>query len=188
MACFERGNLAPVTTDNVNHILLADDQEHDAFFLRRAIKSAGLQIQLHAVQDGEQAVDYLCGSNLYADRLRHPLPCLLVTDIKMPRFDGFELLAWLQTRREFASLPKLVMSSSCHEGDLKRCLDLGATAFFTKPSEPEQLVAMVGEWHRDWLVAHCSRGALSALPSAQPATALASLVTRLLSPPRKARV
>jgi CheY-like chemotaxis protein len=166
MACFS--NLAPVCTDNVNHILLADDQEHDVFFLRRAIKSAGLETRLHAVQDGEQAVDYLCGSNIYADRLRYPLPRLLVTDLKMPRFDGFELLAWLQARREFASLPKLVMSSSYHEGDLKRCVDLGATAFFTKPCAPDQLVEMVREWHRDWLVPHGSRGPLSAVPSAQP--------------------
>jgi len=168
MACFERGHLAPVCTDNVNIILLADDEEHDVFFMRRAIKSAGLETRLHAVQDGEQAIEYLSGTNIYADRLRYPLPRLLVTDIKMPRVDGFQLLGWLQTRREFASMPKLVMSSSCHEADLKRCLDLGAAAFFTKPCDPKQLVAMVREWHHEWLVPHRSKGLLSAMPSAQP--------------------
>jgi len=158
---FEWCEMTPVGAGNVNSILLADDDEHDVFFMRRAIASAGLEIRLYAVQDGERAIEYLSGGGVYADRLCYPIPYLLVTDIKMPRVNGFELLAWLQTRSEFASMPKLVMSSSCHEADLKRSRDLGAAGYFTKPSVPQQLVAMVRNWHRDWMIPHCSPAGLA---------------------------
>src|SRR5512133_3063139 len=115
-------------------ILLAEDEPHDVFFMRRAFEQAGVANPLQSVADGAEAIDYLSGTGQYADRRRYPLPCLLVTDIKMPKVDGFDLLAWLQTQPQFKDLPRLVISSSCHEKDLKRSLGLGALAYFTKPS------------------------------------------------------
>lgn len=140
-------------------ILLVEDEEHDVFFMRRAFDAVGVGVQLHAVSDGQEAMDYLEGKGEYADRLRFPLPCLLVTDIKMPKVDGFDLLAWLQTQARFRDLPRIVISSSCHEADLERSLDLGANAYFIKPSRHKKLIELVREWQHRFIAGHCLRAA-----------------------------
>jgi CheY-like chemotaxis protein len=131
-------------------ILLVENEAHDIFFMRRAFRAAGFRNRLRALQDGAEAIDYLSGRGEYVDRLRYPLPSLLVTDIKMPKVDGFELLGWLQSRPDFVALPRIVISSSCHEIDLKRCLELGAAAYYTKPGSHKQRVSMVRQWLRIW--------------------------------------
>ena len=137
-------------------VLLAEDDEHDVFFMRRAFERVGVAAPLQAVRDGQEAIDYLSGAGQYGDRSRYPFPCLLVTDIKMPRLDGFDVLAWLQQRPEFNDLPRLVVSSSCQESDLKYCLDLGARGYWMKPSSVEKLDEVVREWQHTFLAEHCA--------------------------------
>ncbi len=150
-------------------ILLAEDEQNDVILLRRAFQKAGIRQQLYAVHDGVEAIDYLAGEGIYEDRVRYPLPCLLVTDIKMPRADGFELVAWLQTRSELRGVPKIVISSSCLEYDLARCIMLGASAFFVKPADPDELVEIVRNWHDVWIAPHyCERGRTGEEPNPAP--------------------
>ena len=56
------------------------------------------------VRDGQEAVDYLSGNGRYGDRSAHPLPALVVLDLKMPRMSGFDVLTWLMTQPEFKKL------------------------------------------------------------------------------------
>src|SRR3954466_13637851 len=73
-------------------ILHAEDDENDAFLFRRALSNAGVSNPMVQVQNGEEAICYLTGTELYRNREQHPFPCLLITDLKMPRLSGFELL------------------------------------------------------------------------------------------------
>src|SRR2546421_5623938 len=50
-------------------------------------------------------IDYLRGEADYADRTRYPFPGLLLLDLKMPKVDGFDVLSWLKTQPELATLP-----------------------------------------------------------------------------------
>jgi len=132
-------------------ILLVEDSRDDAFFLRRAFLKAGLSHPIVDVRNGQQAVNYLSGNTLYADRSLYPLPKLVVVDLKMPLMDGFELLAWLQNRPELQPLPVIVISSSDLPGDKARAIKLGAKDYFVKPNDPEDLVQLVGELHAKWM-------------------------------------
>lgn len=76
-----------------------------------------------------------------------PQPSVLITDIKMPKVDGFELLIWLRTQPRLKTMPKLVISSSILEEDLARSLQLGATAYFIKPHGQSALVRLVRYWN-----------------------------------------
>src|SRR5690242_5329899 len=76
-------------------ILLAEDDPNDALLIKRAFSKNDIQNPIQVVSDGEEAIAYLSGAEKFADRLKYPFPNFLVTDLKMPRKSGFEVLAWL---------------------------------------------------------------------------------------------
>ena len=92
-------------------VLVAEDEQSDAHILRLAFQRAGIPRSLVVVTDGQEAIDYLCGNPPYTDRSAHPLPGLLLVDLKMPRMTGFDVLAWLASRPDFQHLPAIVFSS-----------------------------------------------------------------------------
>lgn len=132
-------------------ILLVEDSRDDAFFLRRAFLKAGLSHPIVDVRNGQQAVNYLSGNALYADRSLYPLPKLLLVDLKMPLMDGFELLAWLQTRPDLHGLPAIVISASHLPSDMERARQLGAQDYFVKSTDPGDLVKLAQEVHAKWM-------------------------------------
>lgn len=132
-------------------ILVAEDEETDAFFLKHALQKAGLSHELVVACDGQEAVDYLSGKGPYADRAQHPLPALLLFDLKMPRMTGFEVLAWLQNQADLKSLPAIVLTSSANDNDRQRAQQLGAADFRVKPSSILELVHIVQDLHAKWL-------------------------------------
>jgi CheY-like chemotaxis protein len=132
-------------------ILLVEDDRDDAFFLRRAFLRSGLPHPIVDVRNGQQAVNYLSGKALFADRSLYPLPNLVVVDLKLPLMDGFELLAWLQNRPEFVSLPVIVFSSSNLDSDKEKAFHLGAKDYLVKPHDPDELVPMIQTLRAKWM-------------------------------------
>ena len=135
--------------------MLVDDSEDDHELMRFAFKKARVRNPVRELHSGDEAIAYLSGKGKYADRERYPLPCLIITDLKMPGVDGFELLEWLREHPEFVRVPKLVLTASAHEGDEKRARQLGARAYFVKPSQLNDLVKTVVEVNKDWITEHC---------------------------------
>src|SRR5262245_50805743 len=103
--------------------------------LRFAFGKAGVRNPVRELHNGEEAIEYLSGEGGYANRERYPLPCLIITDLKMPGVDGFELLEWLNGRAELAKVPRLVLSNSLIESDVKRAHQLGACGFLRRPGQ-----------------------------------------------------
>src|SRR4051812_12549530 len=69
-------------------VLVGEDDPNDRQLLKLALKRDHLQVDLHEAHDGEQVLEYLRGENGFEDRRSHPLPDLLVLDLKMPRMTG----------------------------------------------------------------------------------------------------
>ena len=142
-------------------VLAAEDEESDVFILRLAFERAGVPNPLLVVRDGQEAVDYLQGNRPYTERLIHPLPLLLLLDLKMPRMNGFDVLAWLATRPELSYLPVIVLSSSTLDFDMLKARQLGARDYFFKPTQLSQFVRVIQEIRTRWL---------SAMPASLPET------------------
>jgi len=132
-------------------ILVADDDSDDIFLLRRAFEKAGLDQPIFDVSDGEQAIEYLSGESAFADRARHPLPALVVLDIKMPKRNGFDVLEWLSAHEGFRDLPVVMLSSSSQESDVAKARTLGAQEYFVKPSDSDDLRQVVQTMAVKWL-------------------------------------
>ncbi len=135
---------------NALNILVAEDDPQDAFFLRRAFVRADVRVPLAFVGDGQETVDYLTGVGPFSDRGRHPMPTLLLLDLKMPRMDGFEVLGWLQKRQGLKRLVVLVFSTSGEQRDVDRAYDLGANCFIMKPTNLKELQTVVLEVQSFW--------------------------------------
>jgi CheY-like chemotaxis protein len=133
------------------HILLAKDNENDALLLKRAIQAADINASLQVVGDGQQAVDYLRGISPYSDREKHPLPKLMLLDLRMPRLDGFQVLNIVRQHLGMTQLPMIVLTNSENPADIKRAYDLGATSFFRRPDSLEGLDEMIHVLHAYWL-------------------------------------
>jgi CheY-like chemotaxis protein len=124
-------------------VLLAEDDENDVILMRRAFRTVGLPNPLHVVSNGQEAISYLNAEGAYADRRKHPWPCLLVLDLKMPLVDGFDVLAWLQKRRRPKDLRVVIFTSSDLDADQLRAFALGADSFLVKPPGFEELLGIV---------------------------------------------
>jgi len=135
-------------------VLAIEDEDNDAFLLRTALKKAGVPNPLVVVRDGQEAVDYLSGEMPFTDRSLHPLPVLILLDLKMPRMTGFDVLAWIATRPELKHLPVIVLSSSSDDSDVHKARQMGARDFYIKPHDFSQLIGIARELNSRWLESH----------------------------------
>jgi len=131
-------------------ILLVEDDENDAMLLRMAFERNGIVNPVQWVKDGLEAVAYLNGEGVYADRAKYPFPEVLLVDLKMPRMTGLELLAWINEHPEFRVIPTIVMTSSRQELDIESAYKLGANTYLTKPIAFDDLAKMVNLTHAYW--------------------------------------
>jgi CheY-like chemotaxis protein len=136
---------------NSGHILVAEDDTTDAFFFQRAFRRAGIPVTLNFVQDGQEVIDYLEGKGPFTDRASHPLPQLLLLDLRMPKLDGFEVLQWIRQRPALSELVVVLFSSSDEPRDISRAYDLGANWYLVKPHSMEELTGLVGRFKKYWM-------------------------------------
>ncbi len=133
-------------------LLVAEDNAIDALLLERLIQRCGDEFQMIRVEHGEAVIQYLQGAGAFADRTKHPLPALLLLDLKMPRVDGFGVLRWRQSNPAFGRLPIIVFSSSNLQSDISQAYSLGANSYVVKPTNPERLERMVKTLYEWWIV------------------------------------
>ena len=131
-------------------ILVAEDNPDEAILLQRAFKKAGIEVRIYFCGDGNEATEYLRGEKEFADRGKFPFPKMVITDLKMPRCDGFELLERMRAEAECAVFPRVVLSASGEEKDVQRAFDKGANCYLMKPARFEELVAQVQALFSFW--------------------------------------
>jgi CheY-like chemotaxis protein len=132
-------------------ILLVDDDPNDVLLVQRALKKAGLSYPLIHKHDGEEAIDYLSGKPPYSDRAKHPLPTLILLDIKMPKLTGFDVLNWIQSQPTLAKIPVVILTASVRQEDQSQAEQLGAVGYRTKPVDFAELVNIIRDVDTRWL-------------------------------------
>jgi CheY-like chemotaxis protein len=127
-------------------VLAVEDSEDDFFLLRRAFQQAGIRAKLVRAKDGLEGKEYLDRS-IIAGRL----PACVVLDPRMPRMDGFELLAYIKARTELKSLPVTMLSTSSNPLDMARAYRLGAKTYLVKPTAFDALVQISLAIQNQWM-------------------------------------
>ena len=132
-------------------LLLVEDEDASVFFFQHVTKKLGITNELRVVRDGREAIDYLEGTGPFTDRVTHPLPGLVILDVRLPRATGFEVLEHIRARPEARNLIVIMLTASASEEDIAKAYQLGANAFLVKPLGLENLEALVRSIKDFWL-------------------------------------
>jgi len=125
---------SPITNEGIHvssTIMTVDDSPSMRMLLRAALTDLGYKV-LDA-EDGVQALERLEGAE----------PDLLITDINMPRLDGFGLIEKVREQDRHRNLPILVLTTESSDEKKQRARSAGATGWIVKPFHPEKLAAAI---------------------------------------------
>jgi DNA-binding response OmpR family regulator len=168
-----------------NVILLVEDEPNDVILFQHAMLKAEYLLPVQVATDGQMAIDYLKGTDGFANRENFPLPSLLLLDLKLPHVPGLEVLKWI---RQDAGLctPLVILSSSENEHDIAAAYELGANAYLVKPSDTRKLYEMAKIIKDFWLTQNRPHpNTLRAQKSGKPAM---DLLESVPSPPSGAKI
>jgi CheY-like chemotaxis protein len=132
-------------------LLLVEDAEDDVFLMKRAFQRANLPCVVLIVEDGDKAIDYLSGTGPFSDRCAHPLPALVLLDIKLPRRSGLEVLKWIRSQPGLKGLPVVMLTNSNEPEDVENAYRLGANSYLVKPINYEELENILPRMMEYWL-------------------------------------
>jgi CheY-like chemotaxis protein len=137
-------------------ILYVEDEESDVIILRHVLERCGIANPLQVVKDGKAAKEYLAGCAPFDDRRRHPLPGLVLLDLNLPYWSGFEVLEWVRQQPRLRRLPIVIFTSSNRPDDIARAYDLGANGYLVKPNALADLKKLIQALRDYWLLHNCS--------------------------------
>lgn len=112
---------------NAIHVLTVDDSKSMRALLRAALSSRGYEVS--QAEDGVDALEWLT----------HNSVDVIVTDINMPRMDGFGLIDALRAQARFRDCPILVLSTESSDEKKARARSAGATGWIVKPFDADKL-------------------------------------------------
>jgi diguanylate cyclase (GGDEF)-like protein len=113
------------------HILIAEDEPSLRENLQWMLELEGYTVT--ATADGEDALTAALGQR----------PDLVLTDVMMPRLDGFGLIKALRLHPGTANLPVIMLTARADRSDTRTGMNLGADDYLTKPCRREELLAAI---------------------------------------------
>jgi CheY-like chemotaxis protein len=131
-------------------LLVVDDNADDRFLVERAFRKLGAQYRIHALGDADEAIAYIQGHGKYSDRQQYQFPSYIITDLKMFPKDGFHLLDYIKKHPALSIIPIVMLSSSQDADDIRHAYLLGASSFFTKPTDAGSLANLMKHIHEYW--------------------------------------
>jgi CheY-like chemotaxis protein len=124
------------------NIIIADDDEDDQLFLRRAISELYPEHNIVSVYNGSELLDYLLRTGKFSNETGHPPLCIFL-DINMPLLCGFGALEKIKMHHALKDIPVHILSTCNLEEYKEKAKALGACGFHTKVCNPEKLKVIV---------------------------------------------
>ena len=128
-------------------ILLVEDNPDDAFLATEALREGPSDCRVTHVEDGVEALDFLCGRGKHAAAAR---PHLVLLDINLPKMKGLEVLREMKADRILRGIPVIMMTSSSDPRDILEALNGRAHKYLAKPVSVAALLPLVQEIVREY--------------------------------------
>jgi CheY-like chemotaxis protein len=120
-------------------ILLVEDNPGDVMLTQELFKEAKIDNDIHVVNDGLQAMEYLHQQIENSEGV----PDLILLDLNLPRLDGRQFLKLLRKEEGLRSIPVAVLTSSAADEDVLMSYNLDADCFVTKPVDIYQIMKII---------------------------------------------
>jgi DNA-binding response OmpR family regulator len=125
-------------------VLVVEDDPNHAALIQAAFAYREFPCTLHVTGSSEEAMDYLLGRWPFGNRIRHPLPDVLILDLGLPGMGGTDFLRWLGTRSEpWGRVPVIIFTANDDPTVAAEGLRLGAREVKVKPADFTELVDLV---------------------------------------------
>jgi two-component system, response regulator len=118
-------------------VLIVDDDPDDQFLLCDRLRKAGIENPLLTFGRADKAMAFL------TDAANCGPPCLVLTDLRMPGIDGFQLTAWIRAQAVINQLPVVILSDADEPTGRVRAVKVGVTAYYPKFPRLEALASHV---------------------------------------------
>jgi len=133
-------------------ILLVEDNPRDETLSVRALRKNNIANEIVVAHDGVEALDFLFGTGMYADRDMNTMPQMVLLDLKLPKVDGLQVLERIRSDARTKRLPVIIFTSSSEEEDMVKSYNLGANSYVRKPVDFEQFLEATKQLGLYWLV------------------------------------
>lgn len=124
-------------------VLLVEDDDGHARLLERNLRRGGMVNRLIRVSDGQEAIDYFTRVGPFGDVNEYPEPSVVLLDVRMPRLDGFEVLAHLKKDPQLHKTPVIMLTSTDNQKEIDRAYEMGANGYVVKPVSVESFIDRV---------------------------------------------
>ena len=128
-------------------ILLVEDNPTDVLLHQEALAHTAMRHRLHVVADGMEALAFLHHEGPYGDM---PRPDLILLDLKLPKKNGYEVLAEVKTDVHLQTIPVVVLTTSQDAQDIRTAYTLHANCYIAKPENFQQLVELMQTLEYFW--------------------------------------
>jgi two-component system response regulator len=133
-------------------ILLVEDNPDDVALTLRALKRNNIVNEVVVARDGVEALDFLRAGGAYSGRDVSKEPAVVLLDLKLPKFDGLEVLREIRSDPRTKLLRVVVLTSSKEQQDVVQSYNLGANSYICKPVDFDKFIAAVGQLGLYWLL------------------------------------
>jgi CheY-like chemotaxis protein len=115
----------------VSIVMIEDDEGH-ARLIERNIRRAGVNNEIISFTSGTAAIDYLFGPDGSGEASARR-SILILLDLNLPDMTGVDILAKVKANPHLHRTPVIVLTTTDDQREIKRCYDLGANVYITKP-------------------------------------------------------
>lgn len=113
-------------------IIMIEDDEGHARLIEKNIRRAGVNNQIIPFKNGTEALDHMLGKDR-SGNVSMGKQYLVLLDLNLPDMTGVDILEKVKTNQHTKLMPVVVLTTTDDEREIKRCYDLGANVYITKP-------------------------------------------------------
>lgn len=117
-------------------ILLAEDDEDNRDLVAFVMKRSQMDIELLVAENGKEAVDLAI----------REVPDLILMDMQMPVMDGYQATQMIKNDSKTSHIPVIAFTAQAKPEDKERTLQVGCVEHYSKPMDPEELLAIIRKY------------------------------------------
>ena len=132
-------------------ILVVEDNPDHLELTVLTLREHGVTAEIAVARDGAQALNYLFGQGIHADRDTQRQPAFVLLDMKLPRLSGLDVLRTIRSNPLTSLIPVVMLTSSSEQSDMVACYQSGANGFVRKPVDFGEFTEKLNRLQAYWL-------------------------------------